>query len=471
MGDLKLWVSHGNVITFLAFLQTNFAYKKANIPSLQGPNVIYTSFSNVSIEDIVLSSSNMYIRPRGVILGEVSMRWTSRRTAPLARATMSSYPHVIAKPVDTKNCLFGEGGRRHTWTYVAKINPFHQNTPLWHLYMGSPWYKPVSFRALRQVDTEPSQIQKYFGKVKVISENYLFGFIDPNKGGVKQTVIQKYVLEYHKSTRKGRLRMTYKYPPSPQCHCRPYLQSRQLFEQTRNFSNYRARFSMPNYESMESLFYSWNMGPVHFIAVHTDAYYFLNFGTKLLHNLYEWLINDLEEATKPSMRAQRPWIILYGHEPMYCSNSIANDCRRKDCLVRVGLPVTHEYPMETLLDKYGVDLAVWAHEHSYERLWPLYNYTVLNGSYDSPYTNPRGPVHFTTGSAGCDETHDGFRPEQPDWSAFRSLDYGYTRLFVHNETHLNWHQVSDDQEGEIIDDVWLIRDHHLPYPEIRNKYH
>ncbi|CAL4149639.1 unnamed protein product, partial [Meganyctiphanes norvegica] len=95
-----------------------------------------------------------------------------------------------------------------------------------------------------------------------------------------------------------------------------------------NFSNYRARFSMPNYESMESLFYSWNMGPVHFIAVHTDAYYFLNFGTKPLHNLYEWLINDLEEATKPSMRAQRPWIILYG--------------RMNLCTVQILLPMTVE---------------------------------------------------------------------------------------------------------------------------------
>lgn len=48
---------------------------------------------------------------------------------------------------------------------------------------------------------------------------------------------------------------------------------------------------------------------------------------------------------------------------------------------------------------------IWAHEHSYERLWPIYNNTVLNGSIEEPYTNPKGPVHIVTGSAGCKERH------------------------------------------------------------------
>ena len=57
------------------------------------------------------------------------------------------------------------------------------------------------------------------------------------------------------------------------------------------------------------------------------------------------------------------------------------------------------YGMEELLMKYGVDLAIWAHEHSYERLWPVYNETVYNGTADDPYRNPGAPVHIVTGSA------------------------------------------------------------------------
>lgn len=209
--------------------------------------------------------------------------------------------------------------------------------------------------------------------------------------------------------------------------------------------------------------YSFNMGPMHFISISTEFYYFMNYGIKSLVFQYQWLENDLIVANLPVNRQKRPWIVVMGHRPMYCSNTDADDCTHHETLTRVGLPFMHAFGLEPLLYDYGVDLEIWAHEHSYERLWPIYDYKVYNGSYMSPYTNPGAPVHIITGSAGCKERTDTFNKSVPHWSAFRSSDYGYTRLKAYNRTHLHLEQVSDDKLGEIIDSFWIVKNNHGSY--------
>lgn len=71
-----------------------------------------------------------------------------------------------------------------------------------------------------------------------------------------------------------------------------------------NFSNYRARFSMPR--GTENLMYSFDLGPVHFISFSTEVYYFMNYGLKTLVLQYEWLEKDLIEASKPENRYKLP---------------------------------------------------------------------------------------------------------------------------------------------------------------------
>lgn len=76
-------------------------------------------------------------------------------------------------------------------------------------------------------------------------------------------------------------------------------------------------------------------------------------------------------------RAQRPWIVTFGHRPMYCSNANADDCTNHQSLVRVGLPFLNWFGLEDLFLKHKVDLMLWAHEHSFERMWPMYNFKVI----------------------------------------------------------------------------------------------
>ncbi|XP_019768604.2 acid phosphatase type 7 [Dendroctonus ponderosae] len=242
----------------------------------------------------------------------------------------------------------------------------------------------------------------------------------------------------------------------------PYMTCPGNHEEAYNFSNYKARFSMPG--APDSVMYSFDIGPMHIISISTELYYFLNFGLKSLVFQFEWLKNDLIQANLPENREKHPWIVVVGHRPMYCSNLNPDDCTHHETLTRVGLPFLHMFGLENLLCNYGVDLEIWAHEHSYERLWPIYDYKVYNGSYEAPYTNPKAPVHFVTGSAGCVEGRENFTTTRPYWSAFISRDYGYTRLRAFNRTHLYWEQVSDDKAGEIIDSVWLIKDSHGLYP-------
>ncbi|KAI7804956.1 putative iron/zinc purple acid phosphatase-like protein-like, partial [Triplophysa rosa] len=186
----------------------------------------------------------------------------------------------------------------------------------------------------------------------------------------------------------------------------PYMTCPGNQEWAYNFSHYRYRFSMPGHT--ENLWYSWNIGPAHIISFSTEVYFYLEYGLDLLFRQYEWLKKDLEEANRPEQRAERPWIITMAHRPMYCSDDDGDDC---------------------------------THFQSY----------VYNGSFEEPYVNPKAPVHIITGSAGCREKHDGFIPKPRSWSAFRSTDYGYTRMHLINSTHLYLEQVSDDQSYSSLD--------------------
>ena len=47
-----------------------------------------------------------------------------------------------------------------------------------------------------------------------------------------------------------------------------------------------------------------------------------------------WIQADLAAANRN--RAKVPWVIAFGHRPMYCSNDDGDDCTKEDSLVRLG---------------------------------------------------------------------------------------------------------------------------------------
>ncbi|CAI5450098.1 unnamed protein product [Caenorhabditis angaria] len=241
----------------------------------------------------------------------------------------------------------------------------------------------------------------------------------------------------------------------------PYMVAVGNHENFNNFTHYVNRFNMPNSE--HNLYYSFNVGPAHFLVFSTEFYFYTEYGYHQIETQFKFLKSDLKAANLN--RKSVPWIITMGHRPMYCSDFDGDDCTKFESVIRTGLPLTHAYALEKLFYEQGVDVQLYAHEHTYERLWPVYNRTVYNNT-DAPYVNPPAPVHIITGSAGCRENTDIFVVNPPPWSAKRSTDYGFGRMRIFNETHLRFRQINVAQEGQIDDDFWIIKTsnkHHRPF--------
>ncbi|XP_045176681.2 acid phosphatase type 7-like isoform X2 [Mercenaria mercenaria] len=236
----------------------------------------------------------------------------------------------------------------------------------------------------------------------------------------------------------------------------PYMTAPGNHEIPQNFEPYRIRFSTPNTSwpiPLDKMWYSFDVGLVHFISYSTEVYFANN--EEHVCGQFQWLLQDLIAANKN--RDKRPWIIAMGHRPMYCSNNDGDDCT--DAFMRRWVKTG----LEPLFNAQGVDLVIEAHEHSYERLYPMYNGEVERFN----YTNPRAPVHIISGSAGSLEGIDGWSESAKHWSAFRSSEKDFQSfgiLEIHNRTHLLFRQ-NNAKDNLVVDEMWLKQNKHEPFVE------
>nr|XP_027200581.1 acid phosphatase type 7-like [Dermatophagoides pteronyssinus] len=264
----------------------------------------------------------------------------------------------------------------------------------------------------------------------------------------------------------------------------PYMTCPGNHEEFNNFSHYDSRFSMigdrfdNNDHLMQNIslnkrlnnhYHSMNIGPIHIIMFSTEYYYYTEYGWQQIEQQYRWLEKDLKRANEN--RHQQPWIIVMGHRPLYCLKMGDDSCdhhtmERKE--IRQGIRMhrrpnsPRQYGLEDLFFKYGVDIQFYGHEHFYARLDPIYNYTILNGKHSkNPYDHPEGPIHITTGSAGNLEFHPPFN-QLKNWVSCHFLDYGYTRLLMIDKYHIRLQQISDDQNGEILDEINIFKSQPQP---------
>ena len=172
------------------------------------------------------------------------------------------------------------------------------------------------------------------------------------------------------------------------------------------FSPYEHRFDSDGQIESEIFWYSRDFPGVHMVFMSTEHDYTAG------STQYAWLQQDLSAVN----RDVTPFVIVYGHKPMYSSNSYhGSEDELRDAL-------------EELYVAQGVDLVIAGHDHFYERTWPVSGEMVEDKGDDNRFARGHAPIHLVIGIAGRSSYEELDEP-QPEWSAFReNSTYGWTRL-------------------------------------------
>ena len=146
-----------------------------------------------------------------------------------------------------------------------------------------------------------------------------------------------------------------------------------------------------NHFNLTRPYYSFDYRNVHFLAMATaknNLIPYLNTSQQ-----YQFVNHDLKLAHE---NKSINWIIVYSFKPLYSSNSSHPG----------GEELRNFY--HPLFDKYGVDLVLQAHNHNYQRTYPIiFNETtpsspiLLDKGKQNLYNNPKGPIFVTIGTGGA----------------------------------------------------------------------
>jgi hypothetical protein len=168
-------------------------------------------------------------------------------------------------------------------------------------------------------------------------------------------------------------------------------------------------------------FYSFNYQNVHFTVISTELVY----GDDDEGNeQYEFVNADLASAASdPNI----DWIVVYHHREAYTSPYATSQERSRTALIDL------RDAYHPLFERYDVDLVLQAHNHNYERSYPIkYNNAnssdpIITDANANNYSNPEGQIFVTVGTGGAD-THF-FLAEAP-YMVRQYTGYGFLNIDV-----------------------------------------
>ena len=139
-----------------------------------------------------------------------------------------------------------------------------------------------------------------------------------------------------------------------------------------NLAAYLGAWYLPtNSLTNSELFYSFDYGDIHFVSLDTN----ISFTTNVLN----WLTSDLDAST-------RRWKIVFFHHTVYSCGSAHGS---STSLINTLGPI---------FESHGVDLAIYGHDHDYERSFPMRARQVVDAAMEPNYVDPAGPIYVVSGS-------------------------------------------------------------------------
>jgi len=170
---------------------------------------------------------------------------------------------------------------------------------------------------------------------------------------------------------------------------------------------YLDNFYLPaNNTARTERYYSFDWGPVHFVALDSTCAVLGSVDVCKLANQKSWLAQDLA-ATK------QPWKVVFFHHPPWSSGAHGSQ-----------LVMRREFA--PMFEQYGVDLVLNGHDHNYERS------KLMKGDAVAA-SGTRGIHYVVVGSGGA--SLRSFPITQPGWTAYRNnTDVGYLDVKVSGGT-------------------------------------
>jgi hypothetical protein len=196
-------------------------------------------------------------------------------------------------------------------------------------------------------------------------------------------------------------------------------------------------------------YYSFNLGNVHFLAM-SSIIPFNNqsLAYKILRDdstQKQFVSDDLYLA---SQNKSIDWIVVYLYRPIYSSLSFHET---KNFLRNSYHP---------LFDMYGVDLVLQAHNHNYQRSYPIrYNATnsttpIVVDNHNDTYVNPNATIFMTVGTAGAKQY--GFTGQAP-YIAQQFIRHGFVDVNgIDNGTKMQG-KFYDNVGGKAIDSFTIVQ--------------